>query len=90
MQTEAAATPIDDGYKIALTLKEAARASGLSRSLLYLAIGRGALPARKCGARTLILDSDLRRFLGSLPRLAIGEAQQNARPVGASANPRPA
>jgi len=26
--------------------------------------------ARKCGARTVILDSDLRRFLGRLPRLA--------------------
>lgn len=26
--------------------------------------------ARKCGARTVILDSDLRRFLGRLPYFA--------------------
>jgi hypothetical protein len=53
--------------KIAHTIPEAVLASGLSRSLLYLAIGRGELRARKCGARTVILDSDLRRFLNSLP-----------------------
>ena len=28
--------------------------------MLYLAIGRGELEARKCGARTVILDDDLR------------------------------
>jgi len=65
---------------LAYSLKEAARASGLSRSFLYVAIGRGSLRARKCGARTLILDTDLRRFLRSLPRLAKGEA---GHPVGA-------
>jgi len=55
--------------KLALTIKEAAYATGLSRSLLYVAIGRGALHARKCGARTVILDSDLRRYLRNLPRV---------------------
>jgi hypothetical protein len=54
--------------RIAFTLKEAAAASGLSRSLLYIEIARGALTARKCGARTLILEPELRRFLRSLPR----------------------
>lgn len=67
MPTEAVLT-IARG-KVAYTIKEAAHASGLSRSVLYVAIGRGALNARKCGARTLILNSDLRRFLRSLPRL---------------------
>jgi hypothetical protein len=57
-----------DPYKLAFTIKEAVRASGLSRSILYIAIGKGVLQARKCGARTLILDSDLRRFLRTLPR----------------------
>jgi excisionase family DNA binding protein len=76
MQTEIASTPAT--HKIAFTVKEAARASGLSRSLLYLAIGRGALRAKKCGARTLILESDLRRFLRSLPKLAAGEACETA------------
>ena len=56
-----------DSHKLAFTIKEAARATGLSRSLLYVAIGRGALHARKCGARTLILETDLREFLRRLP-----------------------
>jgi hypothetical protein len=69
MQAESAfSTPEEDSRRIAFTLKEAARASGISRSLLYVAIGRGELRARKCGARTVILDSDLRRFLNRLPR----------------------
>jgi hypothetical protein len=59
--------------KLAHTIPEAVLASGISRSTLYLAISRGTLDARKCGARTLILDSELRRFLGSLPRLTKGE-----------------
>jgi len=53
--------------KIAYTVHEAVHASGLSRSSLYVAIGNGALRAHKHGARTLILDSDLRRFLRRLP-----------------------
>jgi excisionase family DNA binding protein len=62
-----------DAYKVAFTIKEAARASGLSRSLLYLAIARGSLRARKCGARTVILDSELRAFLRKLPTLTKSE-----------------
>jgi excisionase family DNA binding protein len=77
MQTETAPSSISH-HKIAFTIKEAARASGLSRSMLYVAIGDGALRARKCGARTLILDTDLRRFLRSLPRLAKAETRLSA------------
>ena len=40
----------------------------LSRSLLYVVIRQGALDARKLGGRTLILESDLQKFLRSLPR----------------------
>jgi hypothetical protein len=54
--------------KIAYTIPQAVQASGLSRSSLYIAIAAGALHARKSGARTLILESDLRQFLQSLPR----------------------
>jgi hypothetical protein len=43
--------------------KRPLRASGLKRALLYIAIGRGTLRAHKCGARALILQSDLQRFL---------------------------
>jgi hypothetical protein len=69
------------GRKIAHTIPEAVLASGLSRSLLYLAIGRGELRARKCGARTVILDSDLRRFLRNLPALV---AEQPPPEIGGS------
>jgi hypothetical protein len=64
------ASPNEQQAKIAYTITEAVLASGLSRSMLYVAIGRGALQARKCGARTLILEADLRRFLRSLPRVS--------------------
>jgi excisionase family DNA binding protein len=68
--------------KVAFTIKEAARASGISRSLLYIAIGRGALRARKCGARTLILGSDLRQFLQKLPPMTKGTTAQRVSKVG--------
>jgi hypothetical protein len=55
--------PDPNGYRVALTLKEAARESGVKRALLGIAINRGMLQAHKCGARTLILHSDLQRFL---------------------------
>jgi excisionase family DNA binding protein len=59
-----------DIQRLAFTIKEAARVVGLSRSLLYIAIAQGALRARKCGARTVILEADLRRFLRGLPAFA--------------------
>jgi excisionase family DNA binding protein len=54
--------------KIAYTMKEAVAATGLGRTTLYLAIRRGELRVVKKGARTIILDRDLRRWLeGGLP-----------------------
>ena len=66
--------PEPNDYRVALTLKEAARESGVKRSLLDIAIARGTLRAHKCGARTLILPSDLQRFVTqrSAPRGARG------------------
>ena len=55
--------PDENDYRVALTLKEAASESGVKRSLLFVAIGRGALTAHRCGTRTLILTSDFQRFL---------------------------
>jgi hypothetical protein len=48
---------------------EAARISGICRSLLYREIRAGRLIARKSGRSTLILDDDLRAFLASLPQM---------------------
>ena len=55
--------PEPNDYRVALTLKEAARKSGVKRTLLDIAIARGTLRAHRCGARTLILHSDLQRFV---------------------------
>jgi hypothetical protein len=77
MQTETSPDP-NANDKIAFTIKEAVRASGLSRSMLYVAIGEGVLRARKCGTRTLILDTDLRRFLRRLPRLSKADTRLSA------------
>lgn len=53
--------------RLALAPKEAAAAAGIGRTLLYAAVATGALKARKCGRRTLILQDDLRAWLASLP-----------------------
>jgi hypothetical protein len=42
-------------------------------------IGQGALHARKLGGRTLILESDLQKFLRSLPRSSEIETAPQAR-----------
>jgi excisionase family DNA binding protein len=59
-------------YRVALTLKEAARKTGVKRAMLDVAIDRGTLRAHKCGARTLILQSDLQRFAVQVPGLPRG------------------
>lgn len=52
---------------IALTVDEAAFAAKLSRAELYRILHRGDLAAKKQGRRTLILRTDLERFLSALP-----------------------
>jgi excisionase family DNA binding protein len=47
--------------------KEAARTAGLSRGMIFKLIREGKLPARKSGARTLILAVDLKAYLDGLP-----------------------
>jgi excisionase family DNA binding protein len=50
-------------YRIA----DACKVAGLGRTTIYAALKSGALPARKCGRRTLILAADLESFLDNLP-----------------------
>lgn len=58
--------------RLAHSIAEAVRLTGLSRTYLYAALRTGALKARKVGRRTLILDDDLRVWITSFP--AVREA----------------
>lgn len=53
--------------KIAVTIPEAVRISGLGRTSLYGLFTAGEITPRKAGRRTLILVKDLERYLASLP-----------------------
>lgn len=53
---------------IAVTIPDAVKATGMSRTSIYEALKRGDLRARKAGRRTLIAFADLETFLAGLPR----------------------
>jgi excisionase family DNA binding protein len=65
-----------DAERLAYSVDEAARLTGLSRDLLYDEMRRGHLPYIKVGRRRLITRPDLEQFLGITPR---------SRPTAASA-----
>ena len=52
---------------ITLTIPDAVKATGMSRTTIYEALRRGDLTARKAGRRTLILYADLEAYLANLP-----------------------
>lgn len=53
--------------KLAYSIPEVRKLTGISRTSLYAAIKKKTLRARKCGARTLICVEDLQEFLKGLP-----------------------
>lgn len=57
---------------LAVTIPDAVRLTGCSRSALYLAMKRGQLTARKAGRRTLIAYADLQAYLATLPTFEAG------------------
>jgi len=57
---------------IAVTIPDAVKASGMSRTSIYEALKRGDLTARKAGRRTLISFSDLEAYLANLPTYQAG------------------
>lgn len=66
-------TPVRfDPAKIAHSVPEIIDGTGIGRTTLYRAIAAGRLRAHKIGARTLILDDDLRAFLRSQPATGKG------------------
>lgn len=52
----------------ALTVEQTALVAGLSRTTIFKLIASGEIVARKIGRRTVVLRSDLMRFLDDLPR----------------------
>jgi excisionase family DNA binding protein len=57
---------------IAVTIPDAVKATGMSRTSIYEALKRGDLSARKAGRRTLIAFADLETYLASLPAYQAG------------------
>lgn len=57
---------------IAVTIPDAVKATGMSRTSIYEALKRGDISARKAGRRTLISFSDLQAYLASLPAYQAG------------------
>ena len=57
---------------IAVTIPDAVKATGMSRSALYEAMRRKEIVAIKAGRRTLIRFSDLEAYLASLPTYQAG------------------
>lgn len=57
---------------IAVTIPDAVKLSGMSRTALYEALKRQDITARKAGRRTLISFADLQAYLASLPAYQAG------------------
>lgn len=58
---------------IAVTIPDAVRITGLSRSRLYEALKNQTLTAKKAGRRTLISFADLQAYLANLPTYQAGD-----------------
>jgi len=66
-ELKAPVTPALEKYPLAVSVSYAAAICNLSRPTLYRAIQEGRLPIKRAGTRTLILTTDLERFLHDLP-----------------------
>ena len=64
---------MSDIVPICYTILDAAKASGLGRTTIYMLISLGKIEARKAGGRTLIPADSLHDYLASLPPASIGQ-----------------
>lgn len=62
--------------QLSLSIEETITATGIGRTKLYQLIGSGALKAKKIGARTIILKSDLEEFLKNLQSYPHNNAEE--------------
>ncbi len=72
-----------------LSVRDAVRLSGLSRSEIYRRLGSNEIQARKLGRSTLIEAQGLRALVDSLPRATFRSAEQRARNLIAASATRP-
>jgi excisionase family DNA binding protein len=70
--------------KMAISIAEAANLSGVGRTTIYQAIGRGDISVKKAGRRSLILLTDLQRWLEGLPTSGASAVSLKRRAVAAS------
>lgn len=57
--------------RLALTINEAVKVSGIGRTTLYAEIRAGRLITHKVGRRTIVLFDDLKTYLENLPKMNI-------------------
>jgi excisionase family DNA binding protein len=60
---------MDAPIRAAYSVPEVMLALGLCRDTVYKLLNSGKLPARKIGRRTVVLVTDLERYLESLPKI---------------------
>ncbi len=58
-------------FKHAYSISEVVQSTGICRTTIYEEIKSGKLVAKKCGARTIITESDLQAWLDALPSTEI-------------------
>lgn len=56
--------------RLAYSVAEAAKLTGLGKTTLYALIGNGTLPSRKIGKRRLIASTDIATLIGDCRRIA--------------------
>jgi len=61
---------------LAYSIPEVCKCSNAGRTTVYKAINAGDLTAHKRGSRTIVLSSDLERWLGSLPQIEAKRSKQ--------------
>lgn len=63
---------------LAVSIPQAATMIGISRSSLYLLFQNGSITPRKSGRRTLVLVSEIERYVAHLPAAEIRSVHNEA------------
>ncbi len=69
--------PRANPLRLAHSIADVAKITGVGRSFLYEEIKTGRLVVKKAGRRSLIFDADLKAWLASLPEKGCGDTQHN-------------